>query len=77
MCPPIPAFSLFAFTTIAIAFHRTIDLICFSSALFPGYSGCCPGKIVFKKGVFVLKGRRAPFLCENEISVSNRCLVLS
>ena len=40
ICPPIPGFSLFAFATIAIAFHRTIVLIFLSISLSPGYSGC-------------------------------------
>ena len=40
MCPPIPGFSLFAFATIAIAFHLTIVFIFLSISLSPGYSGC-------------------------------------
>ena len=45
MCPPTFVV-LFAFTTIAIAFQRTMLLICRSSAWSPGKSGCSSTGIV-------------------------------
>jgi hypothetical protein len=72
MWPPIPGVSLFAFVTIAIAFHRTVDFIFRSIARSPGKSGSSPGKIVLTKGVFVLKSSLAPLDCTKEMSVSSK-----
>ena len=72
MWPPIPGVTLFAFVTIAIAFHRTVDFIFRSNARSPGKSGSSPDKIVLTKGVFVLKGSLAPLDCAKEMSVSSK-----
>ena len=72
MWPPIPGVTLFAFVTIAIAFHRTVDFIFRSNARSPGKSGSSLGKIVLTKGVFVLKGSLAPLDCAKEMRVSSK-----
>jgi hypothetical protein len=46
MWPPIPSSILFAFTTIASAFHRTRLLMRRSISRLPGNGGCSDGWMV-------------------------------
>ena len=63
MCPPSSEDSLFARTTIAIAFQRTIDRNRRSSSGSPGSLASRAGGIVFTYGVVMLAIGPLPASC--------------